>query len=67
MVYVRELAEEACQKLDLYQTTATGYDLDKLTFEEYIKSQGKGDSAFASARVWTRAMLGRIDRCREPT
>lgn len=60
MAQMRDLVEEICQKLDLYTITAAGHDLDKLTFEEFVKAQGKGDSALASATVWTRAMLGEL-------
>jgi len=58
MVYVRDLVEDICQKLDLYKITDIGHDLDELTFEDFIKSQKKGDSALAAATVWTRAFLG---------
>jgi monoamine oxidase len=57
------MVEETCQKLDLYQITPAGHDLDKLTFEEFVITQEKGPSALASATVWTRAMLGEFPLC----
>lgn len=60
MIHIREMVENMCQKLDLYNITPAGYDLDKITFEEFIKAEGKGPSAVASATVWTRAMLGKF-------
>lgn len=59
MVHIRDLVEETCQKLDLYNITAAGRELDKITFEEFVKLQNQGPSALASATVWTRAMLGK--------
>ncbi|RDL32481.1 Amine oxidase [Venustampulla echinocandica] len=58
MVYVRDLVEETCQQLDLYKITPAGKDLDKLTLEEFVKAQEKGESAFATVTIWTRVMLG---------
>lgn len=53
MVHLRDLVEEICKELHLYKTTATGKELDKLALEEFVKSQGKGESALGSATVWT--------------
>lgn len=65
MVHFRDLVEEMCQQLDLYEMTAMAHDLDKMTFEELIVSKGKGPTALAAAKVWTRAMLGelRVSEC----
>lgn len=60
MVQIRDLVEDLCQKLDLYKLTPAAHDLDKLNFEEFIKSRGGEKSAMASATVWTRAMLGEL-------
>lgn len=61
MIHIREVVEDLCQNLDLYQITPAGDALDKLTFEEFVKAEGKGPSALASATVWTRAMLGEVE------
>ena len=66
MVHVRDLVDEMCQQLDLYKITAAGEELDKLTLEEFVKAQGKGDSALAAATVWTRAMLGKLNILFQP-
>ncbi|EED17440.1 mao-B, putative [Talaromyces stipitatus ATCC 10500] len=58
MVGIRDKTEAACQKLDIHDPVRTGAELDKLTFHDWVKSQGGGKTALASATVWTRAMLG---------
>jgi len=58
MVYIRDLVDEVGKNLDVYKMTSTGHDLDQTTFEEFVTSKGKGNSALAAATVWTRAMLG---------
>jgi monoamine oxidase len=58
MIRFRDFVEDTCQQLDLYKITTAGQELDKVTFEEFIKAQSKGDSELATATVWTRAMLG---------
>lgn len=59
MVYIRDLVDEVGKSLDVNKMTSTGHDLDQITFEEFVKYQGKGESALAAATVWTRAMLGK--------
>ena len=58
MVCIRDLAEEVCQKLDIYDPVGTGGDLDKYTLREWAERNGAGKTAIASISVWTRAMLG---------
>lgn len=58
MVALRDKTEEVCQTLDIHDPVRTGGHLDHLTFADWIKSQGGGETALASATVWTRAMLG---------
>jgi monoamine oxidase len=58
MVAIRELTEKVCQTLDIYDPVRTGGHLDHLSFEDWVKSEGGGKTALASATVWTRAMLG---------
>ncbi|KAK5047011.1 hypothetical protein LTR84_006953 [Exophiala bonariae] len=58
MVEIRDLFEKACQNIDIYNPTASNEALDKCTLEDWVKQQGAGETALASVRVWTRAMLG---------
>lgn len=58
MIEIRDKAEETCQSIDIHDPVRTHGHLDKMTFEDWVKSQGGGETALASATVWTRAMLG---------
>ena len=58
MVYIRDLAEKTCQTIDIHSPVGSGGDLDEYTLEEWVKLQGGRETALASLRVWTRAMLG---------
>ena len=59
MVYIRNLVEKLCQELDIYDPASSARPLDKMTLEEFVKSEGGGKSAFAARTVATRAMLGK--------
>lgn len=58
MTFIRDLTEKVCQTIDIHDPVGTGGDLDKYTLEEWVRQQGAGETALASVRVWTRAMLG---------
>ena len=58
MVSIRDKTERTCQEIDIHDSARTGSHLDKMTFEEWVRSEGGGETALASVRVWTRAMLG---------
>lgn len=58
MISIRNKTEETCQRLDIHDPVRTGGQLDKMTLENWVKSEGGGETALASVRVWTRAMLG---------
>lgn len=62
VVRVRDLFEQTCQKIDLSNVVASSKDvqkdLDDMTFEEWIKSQGGGEHALNALTIGTRAMLG---------
>lgn len=58
MLHIRNMTEEVCQKLDIHNPVQTGDELDTMTLEGWIVSNGGGKTALASATVWTRAMLG---------
>ncbi|KAL1867531.1 hypothetical protein VTK73DRAFT_4134 [Phialemonium thermophilum] len=58
LVAIRDKAESVCQTLDIYDPVRTGGHLDKITLEEWIKTEGGGETGLASAAIWTRAMLG---------
>ena len=62
MVYIRDLVETLCQKIDISSPVesgkAIGKDYDTMTLEEFVKSEGGGKTALGTASVWTRAMLG---------
>ncbi|PKS10642.1 hypothetical protein jhhlp_002397 [Lomentospora prolificans] len=53
---IRDMCEADCHQLDVWKPKDT--HLDSLTFEAYLRSRGATDEAVATARVWTRAMLG---------
>lgn len=50
------MVESDCQNVDAWRPQDK--NLDKLTFEAYLKSRGADTNALATATVWTRAMLG---------
>lgn len=58
MIYIRDLFEETCQTIDIHNPTSSNEILDKYTLEEWVKKQGAGETALASVKIWTRAMLG---------
>ena len=58
MIDIRNKAEAACQQLDIHDPVRTSGHLDRMTFEDWVRHEGGGESARASATVWTRAMLG---------
>ncbi len=59
MIILRNKAEETCQALDIRSPAHAGSHLDSMTFEDWVRSvTGSSESAMASARIWTRAMLG---------
>jgi len=58
MVYIRDLTETVCQQLDIHDPVATGKSLDKYSLEDWVNESVEGNTAIASVRVWTRAMLG---------
>ncbi|KAK5080237.1 hypothetical protein LTR70_008893 [Exophiala xenobiotica] len=67
MLRIRQLFEDTCQQIDIYNVGgdgggggANGIDarLDAMTLQEWVESNSKSKTALASAAVWTRAMLG---------
>ncbi|GAB7355476.1 hypothetical protein MBLNU459_g5973t1 [Dothideomycetes sp. NU459] len=62
MVKFRSFFEETCHKVDVSKAKgpqrALEDDSDSVTLEEYVRHHGGGDAALATAKVWTRAMLG---------
>lgn len=62
IIRIRTIFEETCQKIDIYNTVASGQqireDLDDITFEHWLKDLGCGEHALNSLKVGTRAMLG---------
>ncbi|KAJ9628218.1 hypothetical protein H2204_009478 [Knufia peltigerae] len=58
LVYVRELFEKLCQQLDIHDPVGTGGKYDKMTLEEWCKKEISSETALASVKLWTRAMLG---------
>lgn len=53
---IRDMCEADCQALDCAKPKDS--HLDSLTFEAYLRSRNAGETALATATVWTRAMLG---------
>lgn len=53
---IRDLCEADCHKLDI--ANPQNSELDSLTFEAYLRENNAGETAMATATVWTRAMLG---------
>ncbi|GAB1734455.1 hypothetical protein NU195Hw_Modified_611t1 [Hortaea werneckii] len=60
LVEIRDMVEADCQAVDAWKPNSTS--LDCLTFEAYLTSRGANPTALATAKVWTRAMLGQ-DPC----
>ncbi|CZT17343.1 related to amine oxidase [Ramularia collo-cygni] len=62
IIRIRTIFEETCQKIDIYNTVASGQqirkDLDDITFEAWLQDLGCGEHALNSLKVGTRAMLG---------
>lgn len=58
LVFIRELAEKICQEIDIHDPVRTGGDLDKVTLEEWTKSHSHSETAVATVKLWTRALLG---------
>jgi len=62
MVYIRDLVESLCQKVDISKPAASadvlGKNYDTMTLAEFVKSEGGGITALGTVSVWTRAMLG---------
>ncbi len=58
MVYIRTLFEKLCQQIDIQDPVRSGGKFDKMTLEEWCKSEIKSETASASVNLWTRAMLG---------
>lgn len=62
IIRIRDIFEETCQKIDIYNPVASGQqvrnDLDDITFEHWLKDLGCGEHALNSLKVGTRAMLG---------
>ena len=58
MLKVRDLAESICQTIDIHNPTGTGKALDNITLEQWVRQETLSETALASVRVWTRAMLG---------
>jgi len=59
MLFIRELVEEMCHKIDIHDPVATGQQLDKLSLEAFAIEKGGGQAAVETVRVWTRVMLGK--------
>jgi monoamine oxidase len=63
VIRIRDIFEETCQKIDISKPVASGRkvrdDLDKITFEEWIRSLNcRSEHAVNALRVGTRAILG---------
>lgn len=63
VIRIRNLFESTCQKIDITSPATSGQkirdDLDKLTFEEWVRSHGPfKEDALNALKVGTRAMLG---------
>lgn len=62
LVRIRTIFEETCQKIDIREPVASGLalrkDLDDITFEDWIRSLGCGETAVNGLKVGVRAMLG---------
>lgn len=58
LVFIRELAEKVCQQIDIHDPVASGRELDKVTLEEWTKSHIQSETAMATVKLWTRALLG---------
>lgn len=58
MLRIRQLFEDTCQTIDIYDVAANDTHLDTMTLQQWVTSHSKSLTALASASVWTRAMLG---------
>jgi monoamine oxidase len=62
MIQFRELFEAKCQKINIRDPLASvktlGIDYDRMSMKEFVTHHGGGETALATASVWTRAMLG---------
>lgn len=63
IIRIRDLFETTCQQIDITKPVASSLkireDLDKITFEEWVKSQAPiSDDALNALKVGTRALLG---------
>jgi monoamine oxidase len=56
MVEVRGLLEKLCHEVDLQNPQNA--DWDSVTLEDFIKQNGGGPTTQATARLWTRGLLG---------
>lgn len=56
MVEIRALLEKWCHEIGLQNPQ--GKDWDALTLEDFIKKIGGGPTTQATARLWTRGLLG---------
>ena len=53
------MCEADCQQISAASPQSSHASLDSLTFTAYLRTRHASDEAIATARVWTRAMLGR--------
>ncbi|OKL56193.1 hypothetical protein UA08_08447 [Talaromyces atroroseus] len=56
MVQVRSLLEKLCHQVDLHNPQNA--DWDSVTLEDFVRQNGGGATALATARLWTRGLLG---------
>ncbi|EFW13949.1 predicted protein [Coccidioides posadasii str. Silveira] len=54
MIKIRDLVESLS-----HATTEVHRQYDNMTFEQLVRKHGGGSTALATAKIWTRAMLGR--------
>jgi monoamine oxidase len=62
MVEIRDQFERLCHKIDLADPVASckalGKAYDEMSVADFVRREGGGETALATVRVWTRAMLG---------
>jgi len=63
MLFIRELVEEMCHKIDIHDPVATGEPLDNVSLEAFAREKGGGRAAVETVKVWTRVMLGKRSPC----
>lgn len=56
MVKIRDMLEDLCHTIDIQNPKGQQYD--SVTLEEFMKNSGAGTTAYNTACVWTRALLG---------